>query len=117
MVQIPEKCRAAVVLSGQIELGEIDVPKPSGRQLLVRVRAAGVNHADVYQRQGNYSAPDGASSVLGLELSGDVIEIGSHVTRFKVGDRVMALVSGGAYAEYCLVDEETTLPIPRALSF
>lgn len=117
MVQIPKKCRAAVVLGGQIQLGEIDVPQPSGHQLLVRVRAAGVNHADVYQRQGKYSAPEGASSVLGLELSGDVIEIGSAVSRFKVGDRVMALVSGGAYAEYCLVDEETTLPIPRSLSF
>lgn len=118
MSSIPAKCRAALVTpEHKITVGEIDVPKPAAGQLLVRVRAAGVNHADIYQRNGEYPVPLGASPVLGLELAGEVAALGDGVKRFKTGDRVMALVAGGAYAEYAVVDEVTTSPLPAVLSF
>jgi NADPH2:quinone reductase len=91
-------------------------PDPSAGQILVKVAAAGVNRPDVMQRQGLYPAPKGHSEIPGLEVAGTVAAVGSGVTRFKVGDPVMALVNGGGYAEYCLADETATLPIPSGLA-
>jgi putative PIG3 family NAD(P)H quinone oxidoreductase len=92
-------------------------PIPGSQELLVRVKAAGVNRADVLQRMGKYPPPAGASPILGLELSGDVAALGPGATRFKPGDRVMALVTGGAYAELCAVPEATALPITAGMDF
>ena len=92
-------------------------PSPGAGQLLVRVRAIGVNRADALQRAGRYWPPPGESDVLGLELAGDVVEIGAGVSRFAAGDRVFALVSAGAYAEFALVEEGLALPVPAGWDF
>ncbi|MGH6665974.1 MAG: NAD(P)H-quinone oxidoreductase, partial [Pseudolabrys sp.] len=87
------------------------VPKPGAGEILVKVAAAGVNRPDVMQRQGNYPPPPGAPDIPGLEIAGEVVALGSGVKRWKVGDRVFALVVGGGYAEYCLAHESHALPL------
>lgn len=117
MDSLPRSCRAVVLSATQtLELGTTPLPELSDNQILIRVRAAGVNHADIYQRKGEYPVPAGASPILGLEVAGEVAACGKSA-RWKRGDRVMALVTGGAYAEYCVADSETTLPLPATLSF
>jgi NADPH2:quinone reductase len=95
---------------------ERPVPQPGEGEVLVKVAAAGVNRPDVMQRQGLYPPPKGATDIPGLEIAGEVVALGSGVTRWKVGDRVMALVIGGGYAQYCLAHESHCLPIPPGLS-
>lgn len=92
------------------------LPVPGDRQLLVKVAAAGVNRPDVAQRQGVYPPPPGAPDIPGLELAGEVVALGPGITRWKAGDRLTALVAGGGYAEYALVDEDLALPVPAGLS-
>lgn len=92
------------------------VPRPGPGQLLIKVAAAGVNRPDVMQRLGLYPAPKGHSEIPGLEVSGSVAVVGEGTRRFKEGDLVMALVSGGGYAEYCLADETACLPVPAGIS-
>jgi NADPH2:quinone reductase len=89
------------------------VPLPAAGEVLVRVLAAGVNRPDVQQRKGLYPPPPGASPVLGLEIAGEVVALGSGVDRFALGDRVCALVNGGGYAEYCTVPATQALPWPE----
>ncbi|MEQ8306277.1 MAG: NAD(P)H-quinone oxidoreductase [Hoeflea sp.] len=93
-----------------------DKPAPSGSEILVRVAAAGVNRPDCFQRQGAYPPPKGASDIPGLEIAGEVVEVGETASRFKPGDKVCALVAGGGYAEYCVVDETNALPAPKGLT-
>jgi len=88
------------------------VPVPRPREILVAVAAAGVNRPDALQRAGAYPPPAGASDIPGLEIAGTVVAAGPEVTRWAVGDRVTALVSGGGYAEYCAVDAGSALPWP-----
>jgi NADPH:quinone reductase len=95
---------------------ERPVPAPGAGEILVRVRAAGVNRPDVMQRQGLYPPPPGASDIPGLEIAGEVAAFGPGATRFKIGDKVTALVAGGGYAEYCPVHETNALPAPGSLS-
>jgi putative PIG3 family NAD(P)H quinone oxidoreductase len=90
-------------------------PEPGPAELLVRVEAAGVNRPDLMQRQGKYPPPPGASDILGLELAGTVERVGASVSRWRPGDRICALVAGGAYAEYCVVPDPQALPIPSGL--
>jgi NADPH2:quinone reductase len=92
------------------------VPQPGDGEVLVKVAAAGVNRPDVMQRQGLYPPPKGATDIPGLEIAGEVVALGAGVTRWKVGDKVMALVVGGGYAEYCLAHESHCLPVPATLS-
>jgi NADPH2:quinone reductase len=87
------------------------VPKPGAGEILVKVLAAGVNRPDVMQRQGLYPPPPGASDIPGLEIAGEVVALGDGAKRWKTGDRVMALVSGGGYAEYCVAHESHALPM------
>jgi NADPH2:quinone reductase len=87
------------------------VPCPGSGEILVKVEAAGVNRPDVMQRQGNYPPPSGAPDVPGLEIAGTVDVLGPNITRWKVGDRVMALVVGGGYAQFCLAHESHALPL------
>jgi NADPH2:quinone reductase len=87
------------------------VPAPASGEILVKVAAAGVNRPDVMQRKGLYPPPQGASDIPGLDIAGEVIALGPEVKRWKAGDRVMALVSGGGYAEYCLAHESHALPV------
>jgi NADPH:quinone reductase len=92
------------------------VPTPGTGEILVKVAAAGVNRPDVMQRMGQYPPPPGAPDIPGLEIAGEVAACGPQVTRWKVGDKVMALVVGGGYAEYCLAHETHALPVPPGLS-
>src|SRR5262249_22313220 len=92
------------------------LPRPDERGVLVRVAAAGVSRPDVMQRQGLYPPPAGATDIPGLEIAGEVVALGAGVTRWKLGDGVMALVVGGGYAEYCAAHETHALPIPAGLS-
>lgn len=92
------------------------VPQPGEGEVLVKVAAAGVNRPDVMQRQGLYPPPKGATDIPGLEIAGEVVALGPGVTRWKLGDRVMALVVGGGYAQYCLAHESACLPVPPGLS-
>jgi NADPH2:quinone reductase len=87
------------------------VPTPGQDELLVKVKAAGVNRPDVAQRMGNYPPPPGAPDIPGLEIAGEVAALGPGITRWKVGDRVMALVIGGGYAEYALAHASHTLAV------
>jgi putative PIG3 family NAD(P)H quinone oxidoreductase len=96
---------------------ECPVPVPGPTELLVRVRAAGVNRPDVMQRKGQYPPPPGAPDIPGLEIAGDVVAVGGKVTRWKIGDKICALVAGGGYAEYCVTDEATALPVPKGFSY
>ncbi len=95
----------------------LPVPEPGTGELLIRVRAAGVNRPDIFQRAGFYPPPPGAPATLGLEVAGEVAAIGDGVTRWRPGDRVTALLGGGGYAEYALVDARHALPVPEGLDF
>lgn len=93
--------------------GQMAVPQPGDGEILVKVAAAGVNRPDVQQRLGHYNPPPGVTTVPGLEISGEVVALGSGTSRYKVGDKVCALVAGGGYAEYCVAPEPQTLPVPE----
>jgi putative PIG3 family NAD(P)H quinone oxidoreductase len=93
------------------------LPEPKPGEILIKVRAAGVNRPDVLQRQGAYPPPPGASDLPGLEAAGEVAALGEGVKRWKIGDPVTALTPGGGYAEFCLVHETNALPIPHGLTF
>ncbi|MGB3743644.1 MAG: NAD(P)H-quinone oxidoreductase [Xanthobacteraceae bacterium] len=95
---------------------EQPLPSPDEGEILVKVIAAGVNRPDVMQRQGHYPPPKGATEIPGLEIAGEVVELGPGTKRWKQGDKVMALVVGGGYAEYCLAFETHALPVPANLS-
>ncbi|OMG58388.1 MULTISPECIES: NAD(P)H-quinone oxidoreductase [Brevundimonas] len=93
------------------------LPAPGPGEIRIRVRAAGVNRPDIVQREGRYPPPPGASDILGLEVAGEVDALADGVSRWAVGDRVCALLGGGGYAEYALVDARHALPIPDGLDF
>ncbi|WP_374275316.1 NAD(P)H-quinone oxidoreductase [Brevundimonas sp.] len=93
-------------------LGERPDPTPGPGQVLIRVEAAGVNRPDVLQRRGLYAPPPGASDVPGLEVAGEIADVGEGVARWSVGDRVCALLPGGGYAELAVADAGSCLPIP-----
>jgi putative PIG3 family NAD(P)H quinone oxidoreductase len=117
---MPAMMRAITIRGGKgpaeaLELGELPVPAPHRGQILIRVRAAGVNRPDLLQRDGRYPPPPGASPILGLEVAGEVAALGEDVTRWQVGDRVTALLGGGGYAEFAVVDARHALPIPAGL--
>jgi putative PIG3 family NAD(P)H quinone oxidoreductase len=92
------------------------VPVPGPGEILVKVAAAGVNRPDVAQRSGAYPPPPGASDLPGLEISGEVVAVGSGSTRHKLGDKVMSLVAGGGYAQYCIAQDAQAMTVPPSLS-
>jgi putative PIG3 family NAD(P)H quinone oxidoreductase len=92
------------------------VPQAGPHDILIKVAAAGVNRPDVMQRSGAYPPPPGASDLPGLEVAGEVVALGSSATRFKIGDKVMSLVAGGGYAQYCLTHETHAMPVPDGFS-
>lgn len=94
-----------------------DVPQPTGSEILIRVRTAGVNRPDVLQRKGAYPPPPGASDLPGLEVAGIVAAIGPQERRWRVGDEVCALTNGGGYAEFVLVEGSNALPLPAGFTF
>jgi NADPH:quinone reductase len=96
---------------------ERPVPDVGPGQILIRVRAAGINRPDILQRKGLYPPPEGASDILGLEVAGEVEAVGPGADRWRPGDRVCALLGGGGYAEYVAVDARHALPVPPGLDF
>ena len=96
-----------------MKLGQGPLPTAKPDEVLIRVEAAGVNRPDIAQRQGSYPPPPGASPILGLEVAGEVVAVGTDVTTWKLGDKVCALTNGGGYAEYCTAPAPQCLPWPR----
>jgi NADPH:quinone reductase len=92
------------------------VPAPGPGEILIKVAAAGVNRPDVAQRSGSYPPPPGASDLPGLEVAGEVVALGTGATRHKLGDKVMSLVAGGGYAQYCIAQDAQAMTVPPALS-
>jgi NADPH:quinone reductase len=110
--------RAVVVSEGSLWVAERPDPTPGRGELLVRVRSAGLNGADMLQRQGLYPPPPGVpADIPGMELAGVVEALGAGVTRFAVGDAVMSIVSGAGQAELALVHERVAMPVPQALDW
>jgi putative PIG3 family NAD(P)H quinone oxidoreductase len=109
---------AATIRDGSVEVEEHPDPEPGSGEVLVRVRAAGLNGADMLQRRGMYPAPPGSpQDIPGMELAGEVAALGPGATRFSEGDRVMAIVGGGAQAELATVHELVAMPVPDALDW
>lgn len=101
-----------------LQIQEYATPSPGAEEILIRVKAAGLNRADVSQRQGKYPAPAGTvQEIPGMEVAGIVEECGDQVTLWKKGDQVCALIAGGGYAEYVVVKEGQCLPVPVNFSF
>ncbi len=110
--------RAVTIVDGALEVREHPDPRPGGGEVLVRVRAAGLNGADMIQVRGKYPAPPGSpQDIPGLELAGEVVECGSSALRFAVGSRVMGIVGGGGQAELAVVHERQLMPVPDALDW
>ncbi len=99
-----------------LKINERPTPKPGANEVLVKAAAAGLNRADLIQRQGKYPPPPGASDIMGLEISGTIAALGDGVTGWNVGDQTCALLAGGGYAEYCVVPAPQLMPIPKGLT-
>jgi tumor protein p53-inducible protein 3 len=99
-----------------LKLTDAADPAPRDDEILIRVRCAGLNRADLMQRQGFYPPPPGASEILGLECAGEVIALGARVTGWRVGERAMALLPGGGYAEKAVVHHGSAMKVPAALN-
>src|SRR3954454_10351153 len=110
--------RAATIRDGSVVIEEHPDPEPGHGEVLVKVHAAGLNGADILQRKGAYPAPPGSpQDIPGLELAGEVVALGRGATRFEEGDRVMAVVGGGAQAELATVHERAAMPVPEELDW
>ncbi len=110
--------RAVTIKDNQITIAKHPDPSPGSGEVLVRVHAAGLNGADIHQLRGGYPAPPGSPpDIPGLELAGEVIELGPGARRFSVGDRVMSIVGGGGQAELATVHERILMPVPDSLSW
>src|SRR6478735_5539082 len=92
------------------------LPQPGPDEILIKVAAAGVNRPDVAQRSGAYPPPPGASDLPGLEISGEVVAVGAGTSKHKLGDKVMSLVAGGGYAQYCIAQDAQAISVPAGLS-
>jgi putative PIG3 family NAD(P)H quinone oxidoreductase len=110
--------RAATIRDGEVLVEEHPDPEPGSGMVLVRVRGAGINGADMLQRRGRYPAPPGSpADIPGLELAGEVVALGPGAARFAEGDRVMGIVGGGGQGELAVVHERQLMPVPEALAF
>jgi NADPH2:quinone reductase len=99
-----------------LKLAEIDTPAPKSGEVLIKVAAAGLNHADISQAKGMYPPPPGASPILGMEVSGHVEALGEGVSNCEIGDEVCALIPGGGYAQYAVASAACVLPVPRGVT-
>src|ERR1700761_5610944 len=122
--QIMEKLPAQMTVVGISKPGGPEVlvpetrpvPVPGAGEILIKVEAAGVNRPDVAQRSGAYPPPPGASDLPGLEVAGEVVAVGSNAKKHKLGDKVMSLVAGGGYAEFCIAQDAQAIAVPASLS-
>ncbi len=101
---------------GSLRLTRRPIPTPGRGEVLIQVAAAGVNRPDVMQRKGLYPPPPGAPDIPGLEVAGTIVELGEGAGRWRIGDEVCALLTGGGYAQYCVAAEDLCLPVPSGLS-
>src|ERR1700742_3912068 len=120
-MKLPETMRSVDISSPGgpevLRLATTPVPRPGQGEVLVRTAAAGINRADLLQRQGHYPPPPGASPILGMEISGHIAELGPGTSsRWRVGDAVCALLGGGGYAEFCAVPEGQCMSVPSGVS-
>jgi NADPH2:quinone reductase len=119
MQALPSTMHAVKIIDagaeGSLSYEICPTPSPKPHEILVRVHAAGVNHADLFQVKGTYPFPSEADGILGLEFAGEVAAIGADVTRWLIGDRVCGIVTAGGYADYVTVHADHTLPIPSNL--
>jgi NADPH:quinone reductase len=117
---VPQRMRAVEITRpgppDVLQITERPVPEPGSREVLIRVAAAGVNRPDVFQRQGHYAPPPGASDIPGLEVAGEVVAVGPDARGWRLGDNVCALVAGGGYAEYVAAPSVQCLSVPSGLS-
>ncbi len=102
---------------GKMVFDEVEDLSPDTHQIKIEVYAAGINRADLLQKIGKYPPPPGESEIIGLEVAGLVTETGAQSKKFKIGDRVMALLSGGGYAEYVCINEDHVMPIPENMNY
>ena len=100
-----------------LHIGDWEKPVPKSHEVLVKVHATALNRADTMQRKGQYPPPPGDSPILGLEIAGEVVGLGKEVTKWTIGDKVCGLIGGGGYAEYSVIPENQSLPIPANLSY
>lgn len=100
----------------RLVLDKTERPVPGSGEVLIRVAAAGVNRADLLQAQGRYPPPAGASPILGMEVAGEIVECDAQVTDCRVGDSVCALLPGGGYAEFCVAQPTSLLPVPKGVA-
>lgn len=117
---MPNKMYA--ILHNHLQAGDLvwtqtDFPILREQSVIVKIHAVGINRADLLQRKGLYEAPAGASSILGLECAGEIVECGTHVENWKIGDKVCALLPGGAYAEFAEIPATMLLPLPAQWSY
>ena len=122
MTVLPATMSAIAVRGGKgaaeaLELTTLPTPTPGQGEILIRVRAAGVNRPDILQRLGFYPPPPGAPATLGLEVAGEIAALGPGVRRWSLGDQVVALLGGGGYAQFAVVDARHALPLPKGLDF
>jgi len=101
----------------ELYIGEIEKPVFSEHEILVKVKCSALNRADTLQRKGKYPPPPGASEILGLEMAGEIINVGAAVSKWKIGDRVMGLLAGGGYAQFVNIHEDLAMPIPNNLTY
>ena len=110
--------QAVIVKDDQVMAwSKVEKPTAGRGEVLIRVHATAINRADLMQRRGFYPPPPGASAIMGLECAGEIAALGAGVTRWQIGDRVCALLSGGGYAEYAVAPEGSVLPVPAGLDF
>jgi NADPH:quinone reductase len=114
---VPARMQAVAYSEGDpLRLVELPTPQPGVGEILIKVAAAGVNRPDLLQRDGKYPPPAGAPATLGLEVAGEIVQVGFEAPRWKVGNWVTALVPGGGYAQYAVANASCALPIPKGLS-
>ena len=101
----------------QLYIGDQPTPTPSADQLLIRVKAAGLNRADILQREGKYPPPDGESNILGLEIAGEIVDKGENATNWNIGDKVFGIIPGGGYAEFAVIHKDMAMAIPENLDY
>lgn len=101
----------------ELYFGEIDKPNPSKDEILVQVKAAALNRADILQRKGKYPPPKGASEILGLEIAGEIVGLGANAANWRKGDKIFGIIPGGGYAQYAVIHKDMAIAIPHNLSY